>query len=56
MTTNHVFVFNEDEDRFLKLTEESHPTNCSGIVHNANFFMKNTAGSVQVSMVGKYYS
>lgn len=57
MTTDHHFVFNEDQDRFLKLTEEkSLSTNCLGIVLDANFYMKNAADSVQVSVVGKDYN
>lgn len=57
MTTDHLFVFNEDRDRFLKLTEEkSFSTNCPGRVHYANFYMKNAADSVQISMVGKDYN
>lgn len=54
MTTDHLFVFNEDQDRFLKLTEEkSLSTKCPGRVHNANFYTQNAADLVQVSMAEK---
>lgn len=57
MTTDHLFVFNEDQDRFLKLTEEkSISTKCPGIVQDANFYMQNAAELVQVSMAGKDYN
>lgn len=54
MTTDHLFVFNEDQDRFLKLTEEkSLSTKCPGRVHDANFYTQNAADLVQVSMAEK---
>lgn len=55
MTPDRLFVFSEDQDRFLKLTEEKALSipNCPSVPHDAKFYIQDATELLQVLMVGK---